>query len=107
MGGIRVSQSALQREERFLYGLVQWAAHRLGQAKCPLFAQPMVDSFSSASSTETSFCLLGADAMGIGAGFVAFPHILLPFFAPSGAAERIGKEGQIIPCPLLDEMDKM
>lgn len=95
-GRIRVPQSALQREERFIHGLVQWAADRLGQAECPLLVQPMVDSFASASSTEASFYLSGVNAMGIGAVFVALPCILLPFFALSGAAEKIGKEGQII-----------
>lgn len=101
-----MSQSALQSEERFMHGLVQWAADSLGQAKCPSPAQPMVDSSASASSTKASFCLSGVGAMDIGAGFVALPHTLLPFFALSGAAENIGKEGQIIPYSLLDEVDE-
>lgn len=101
-----MSQSALQREERFLHGLLEWAADRLGQAKCPSLAQPTVDSFTSASSTQASFCLSGVDAIGIGAVFIALPHRLLGFFALSGAAEKIGKEGQIIPCSLLDGVDE-
>lgn len=105
-GRITASQSALQREDRFIHGLVQGAAGRLGQAACPLLAQPMVDSFASTSSTEPSFYLSGVNAMGIGVVFVALPHVLLPFSAHSGAAEKIVKEGQIIPCSLLDEVDE-
>lgn len=34
-----MSQSALQREERFIHGLVHWAADRLGQTKHPSLAR--------------------------------------------------------------------
>lgn len=36
---LRVSQSALQEEERFIDGLVHGAAERLGQTKCPSLAR--------------------------------------------------------------------
>lgn len=66
----------------------------------------MVDGFAWASSTKASFCLSGEGAVDIGAVFVPLPHVFLPFFALPGAAEKIDKEGQIIPYSLLDEVDE-
>lgn len=70
-----MSQSALQREERFIHGLVHQAADRLGQTQRRRLPQPMVESFALAFDTRASCCLSGADAMYIGTVFLALLHI--------------------------------
>lgn len=59
-----VSQYALQREERFIHGLVQWTADRLVR-----LVQPMVDSFVSASSTESILLLFRSRCNGYWCSF--------------------------------------
>jgi len=38
--------------------------------------------------------------------FLLLFYAFLPFFTLSRAAQKIGEEGQVIPCSLLDEMDE-